>query len=229
MRRDDEILRPFLPAPTQCGSLLDCAAGIGGQAIGLASLGYAVEGSDTSEVSIVRARRYADELGLKIPFRVDDVRRLSTAPPNYYGAVIALDNVLPHLGSTEEMHIAASAILRRLRPNGVFLTGIRDYDPLVTMRPSVMTPSFSGNGSGRRIFHEVWDWHDERRYTCHVYVTNEVARHWEVMHFTGDYCAILKCEMADLLRETGFVNVDVLPPEQTGFHQPLIRGQKLST
>jgi hypothetical protein len=226
MRRDDEILRQFLPDPTYCGTLLDCAAGIGHQSIALASIGYTVEGSDSSEASIARARHYAEQLGLVIPFRVDDVRWLETAPEGYYGAAIALDNVLPHLGCAEDMRTAAVAIQKRLRPGGVLLTSIRDYDPILDLRPTVMPPSFTGNGSGRRIFHEVWDWHDERRYTCHVYVTNEVSRHWEILHFTGDYCAILKCEMAELLREAGFTNVQVLPPEVSGFHQPLIRGQK---
>lgn len=226
MRRDDEILRPYLPDPTQCGTVLDCASGIGSQAIALASLGYAVEGSDSSELSISQARLNAAQRGLPIRFRVDDVRRLATAPENYYGAAIALDNVLPHLGSHQDMRNAAAAILCRLKPGGVLLVGIRDYDPVLASRPTVIPPSFTGNGTGRRIFHEVWDWHDERRYTCHVYVTKEVANRWEVMHFTGSYCAILKCEMADLLREAGFRNVEVLSPEVTKYRQPLIRGEK---
>lgn len=226
MRPDDEILRLLLPAPGSCGTLLDCAAGIGTQAIALATAGYSVEGSDSSEALIAHAQASADRRGLSIPFRIDDVRRLDSARQNHYGAALALDNALPHLGSEPDMRIAAAAILNRLRPGGVLLTGIRDYDSAVASRPAVTGANFSGNGSGRRIFHEVWDWHDDRRYTCHVYVTKEVARRWEVMHFTGDYCAILKCEMAELLRQVGYSDVQVLAPEQTGFHQPLIRGKK---
>jgi glycine/sarcosine N-methyltransferase len=226
MRPDDEILRLLLPDPASCGTLLDCAAGIGTQAIALATMGYSVEGSDSSEALIAHAHASAGRRGLSIPFRVDDVRRLEAAQENHYGAALALENMLPHLGSKQDMRTAVGAILSRLRPGGVLLTGIRDYDPILTSRPQAMPPNFSGNGSGRRIFHEVWDWHDERRYTCHVYVTKEVARHWEVMHFTGNYCAILKCEMADLLREVGYTDVQVLAPEQSGFHQPLIRGKK---
>ncbi len=227
MRRDDEVLRQFLPDPADCGTLLDCAAGIGTQVIALARLGYLVEGSDSSEASIARARAQAQQQGLSIQFRVDDVRWLEAAPESYYGAAIALDNVLPHLGSMEDMRVALTAIHGRLRPGGVFLTGIRDYDPILQARPTGMAPSFSENGNGRRIFHEVWDWHDERRYTCHVYVSNEISNHWEVLHFTGHYCAILKCEMAELVSACGFGKVEVLLPEQTGFHQPLVRGEKL--
>lgn len=226
MRRDDEILRSLLPDPSPCGTLLDCASGIGTQAIALAAMGYAVEGSDSSEFSIRHAQQNAERRGLTIPFRVDDVRSLQTSGENSYGAIVALDNVLPHLGTEQDMRVALSAIRSRLRPGGILLAGIRDYDPVLPSRPTIMTPNFSGNGTGRRIFHEVWDWHDERRYTCHVYVTTEVARNWQVKHFTGEYCAILKCEMADLLRNAGFGDVQVLSPEQSGFHQPLIRGKK---
>ncbi len=227
MRRDDEALRQLLPDPSICGTLLDCAAGMGTQVIALAQMGYLVEGSDSSEASIARARMDANRRGLSVSFRVDDVRWLETAQENFYGAAIALDNVLPHLGSKEDMRVAINAIRSRLRPGGVLLTGIRDYDPILAARPTGMPPSFSENPNGRRIFHEVWDWHDERRYTCHVYVSNEIANHWEVLHFTGHYCAILKCEMAELVSECGFTNVQILTPEQTGFHQLLVRGEKL--
>jgi glycine/sarcosine N-methyltransferase len=227
MRRDDEILRSLLPAPSSCGTLLDCASGIGTQAIALATMGYSVEGSDSSEFSIRHAQQNAERRGLTIPFRVDDVRLLQTASDRTYGAVVALDNVLPHLGTERDMRAALSAIHNRLRPGGMLLTGIRDYDPVLPSRPTIMTPNFSGNGNGRRIFHEVWDWHDDRRYTCHVYVTTEVGRNWQVKHFTGEYCAVLKCEMAELLRDAGFGDVQVLAPEQSGFHQPVIRGKKL--
>lgn len=226
MRRDEEVLRQYLAEPANCGTLLDCASGIGTQVIALARLGYQVEGSDSSEASIARARAQAAHIGLSIPFRVDDVRWLETAPENHYGAAIALDNILPHLGTMEDIKVALGAIRGRLRAGGVLLAGIRDYDPILANRPTGMPPSFSENTGGRRIFHEVWDWHDERRYTCHVYVSNEISNHWEVMHFTGHYCAIMKCEMADLFRECGFVNVEILVPEQTGFHQPLIRGER---
>ncbi|HEY3926914.1 MAG TPA: class I SAM-dependent methyltransferase [Candidatus Koribacter sp.] len=226
MRHGDSILRELLPDPAPCGTLLDCAAGMGTQAIGLADMGYTVEGSDGSETSITHAKCDAERRGLAIPFRVDDLRRLEHAHENFYGAAIALDNAFPHLGTEFDMRAAATAILSRLRPGGVLLTGIRDYDPVLETHPAVMPPHFSGNGSGRRIFHEVWDWHDERRYTAHVYVTNEVARHWQVMHFTGNYCAILKCELANLLRESGFAEVQIFGAEQTGFHQPLLRARK---
>jgi glycine/sarcosine N-methyltransferase len=226
MRQSDEILRKLLPAPNECGTVLDCAAGMGTQAIGLAKMGFAVEGCDGSEVSIGQARRDAERLGLPVVFRVDDIRPLEKAPEAYYGVALAMDNVLPQLGDLASMRAALNAMFSRLHPGGMMVAGVRDYDLILAEHPMTMPPRFSGNGSGRRIFHEVWDWLDDRRYVCHIYITNEIVHRWEVRHFTGEYCAVLKCEMADLFREVGCEDVQILAPEQTGYHYPLIRGQK---
>src|SRR5262245_21589797 len=77
--RQRDVLARLLPAPANGKRVLDCACGIGTQAIGLAMLGFSVEGSDPSDASINRARREATARGLKVEFRVDDMRSLSEA------------------------------------------------------------------------------------------------------------------------------------------------------
>src|SRR5262245_16408378 len=56
-RRLREVLTRLLLAAPEGKRPLDCACGIGTQAIGLATLGFVVEGSDPSAASIDRARR----------------------------------------------------------------------------------------------------------------------------------------------------------------------------
>src|SRR5262245_14114776 len=77
--RQRDVLARLLPAPATGRRVLDCACGIGTQTIGLAMLGFSVEGSDLSDAAINRARREATARGLKVDFRVDDMRTLSTA------------------------------------------------------------------------------------------------------------------------------------------------------
>lgn len=62
--RQRDVLARLLPGSANGKRVLDCACGIGTQAIGLAMLGYSVEGSDPSDVSIDRARREATARGL---------------------------------------------------------------------------------------------------------------------------------------------------------------------
>lgn len=67
--------------------MLDCACGIGTQALGLAAVGYTVEGSDAAPAAVARAAREARARGLAAEFRVDDMCRLAAALPARYGAV----------------------------------------------------------------------------------------------------------------------------------------------
>ena len=46
IKRQAEIISQLLPSPQETGPVLDCACGIGTQALGLAALGYEVEGTD---------------------------------------------------------------------------------------------------------------------------------------------------------------------------------------
>ena len=48
--------------------ILDCACGIGTQAIGIAALGYSVTASDISEGELAQARKRAEENGVNIRF-----------------------------------------------------------------------------------------------------------------------------------------------------------------
>lgn len=52
----------------RCDTILDCACGIGTQAIGLAALGYPVTASDLSEGALLQAKERAAKQGLQIRF-----------------------------------------------------------------------------------------------------------------------------------------------------------------
>jgi 2-polyprenyl-3-methyl-5-hydroxy-6-metoxy-1,4-benzoquinol methylase len=80
--------------------VLDCACGIGTQALGLAKLGFCVTGADVSAGAIERARSEATARKLKIPFYIADMRNLGEVPAVGFDAVICMDNApRPHLPS----------------------------------------------------------------------------------------------------------------------------------
>src|SRR6187455_1397254 len=103
MQRQGATIAKLLPSPEKVGHILDVACGIGTQSLALAAIGYSVEGSDISAVEVARARREAASRGLKCSFRVDDMRTLKTASVGRYGAIIAMDNALPHLDSDDDI------------------------------------------------------------------------------------------------------------------------------
>jgi glycine/sarcosine N-methyltransferase len=221
--RQGEVIAKQLPGPATAKRVLDCACGIGTQALGLAMLGFVVEGSDLSPTSIDRARREATARGLKAEFRIDDMRSLSTAPINAYDAVIAMDNAVPHLESDAEIEAALAAMRSRLRSGGIALISLRHYGPLIASRSRSTPPSLYFDGKFRRFVHQVWDWQDDRRYVVHQFITVEKLEGWHTLHFVGHYRAVLPSEVAALAQRAGFDDVRVLAPDATGYYQPMIR------
>ncbi len=88
-----------------------------------------------------------------------------------FDVVVALDNALPHL-SLEQLASAASAIRSVLKPGGLLMASIRDYDQILREKPTVQQPVFYSRDGSRRFVHQVWDWIDDTKYTLHLYITN---------------------------------------------------------
>jgi glycine/sarcosine N-methyltransferase len=212
-----------LPSPQEAGPVLDCACGIGTQALGLAAVGYAMEGSDISPGEVERAQREAASLGLNISFRTDDMMTLTTAPSGRYGVVLCMDNSSPHLDSDEQILTALRAMRSRLKPNGTLLLSLRDYEKFMAERPAMMPPAFFQDGEFRRFAHQVWDWTDERRYRFHLYLTFEKADGWLSHHVTGTYRAVTPNEVAALTEKAGFRSAKTLSTDESGYYQPIIK------
>jgi cyclopropane fatty-acyl-phospholipid synthase-like methyltransferase len=227
IERQAKILGHLLTVEIDGGLLrvLDCACGIGTQAIGLARAGHQVVASDLSEAAISRGQREARQRGLSISFRVSDMTSLNEIDESDFDAVIAVDNALPHL-SSGQLGQAVAAMAAKLKPNGLFMASIRDYDQLSLERPAVQRPIFFGRPGSRRIVHQVWDWADstaeDARYVLHLYITLESEREWTAHHFVSEYRCLLRDEVSAALATSGFEDIRWLMPRETGFYQPIV-------
>jgi len=202
--------------------ILDCACGIGTQALGLAKLGFRVSASDLSSHAIERARREASRSSLEIQFSVANMLDLRSLGDSKFDAVICMDNSLPHLESSEQLLQAAEQIRTQLRPGGHFMASIRDYDRLIQERPRVQMPSFYSDQGKRRIVFQVWDWVDDRRYFFHLYITREQEQGWHTFHASALYRALLRDEVSAALHRARFKNVRWIFGVESGFYQPIV-------
>jgi glycine/sarcosine N-methyltransferase len=221
IERQARILNPLLAAQGCPLKILDCACGIGTQALGLASLGHRVVASDLSQAAVSRATREAERRGLDIALHVSDMTSLTEIADRDFDVVVALDNALPHL-SAEQLICALKAASSKLKSNGLFLASIRDYDALILQRPAMQPPALYGTEGKRRIVHQVWDWTEEARYTLHLFITVQSAQAWTTHHFVSEYRAVQRSEMSRVLQSTGFQDVRWLMPAESGFYQPLV-------
>ncbi|MEZ5354396.1 MAG: methyltransferase domain-containing protein [Bryobacteraceae bacterium] len=204
--------------------VLDCACGIGTQSLGLSRLGFDVLGTDVSAGAVTRAAREAEALGVPARFRVADMRRLDAIPESGFDAVIAMDNSLPHLETSDDLRTAAAQMRGKLRDGGRLLVSTRDYDEMVRTRPAVLGPAFYRDGDLRRIVHFVLDWEDERQYRFHIHLARETGQGWEARHYAGSYRAILREELACVFGSSGFSDLRWMMPGASGYYQPVLTG-----
>jgi glycine/sarcosine N-methyltransferase len=226
--RQAEALGPILKR--ECNSsgtirILDCACGIGTQALGLAKIGFEVTASDVSPAAVARLRREASQRGLDIHSFVADMVDLGSVPESNFDAVICMDNALPHQESDDQLVRALGQIRMKLRPHGLLMASIRDYDRLVDEKPVVQGPVFYRDNGSRRIVVQIWDWLDELRYVFHLYITRETANGWQTFHSTAGYRAIKRNKLTNALNQAGFTNVRWLLPNESGFYQPILVAQ----
>lgn len=206
-------------------TILDCACGIGTQAIGFASKGHCVSAYDLSPDAVARAKHEAEDRGLQISFDVFDMRSLPGIGNGNFDVVAALDNALPHL-SPEDVQRAVSEMAAKLKPGGLFLASIRDYDSLIVQRPAMQKPAFYGSNGQRRIVHQVWDWIDGERYVLHLFLTVETGAAWISHHFVSEYRCVLRSELTHAAEAAGLSEIAWRMPPESGFYQPIVTARK---
>jgi SAM-dependent methyltransferase len=232
IRRQAAVLGAILErecGPASTVKVLDCACGIGTQALGLAKLGFQVTASDLSPLAVERTRMEADKRGLSVRALVADMLDLAALPDEEFDAVICMDNALPHLDSEKQVLRAATQMRLKLRPGALLMASIRDYDSLVLEKPVVQGPNVYSDEKGRRIVHQVWDWLDDRRYIFHLYITREIQDGWESQHYASNYRSVMRDELSQILVKSGFAGCRWILAEESGFYQPIALAKASST
>jgi len=204
-------------------SLLDCSCGIGTQAIGLALQGHQVHATDLSSVSVDCAREESVRLGVAMTFGIADFRQLGSTIPDVFDVVITCDNSIAHCLNDDDLGAALSSMKARLKPGGLLLLSLRDYNALVTDRPRFNNEHVDDRADGRRVVFQLWDWADDgRHYRNNQFLIKETDGRYEVKHFETELRALLHDEVMAAVREAEFEEVTWHYPEASGYYQPII-------
>ena len=205
-------------------SVLDCACGIGTQAIGLASIGYHVTASDISEGELAEARERATQNGVEIRFAHADFCALSETFSDQFDIVIAMDNALPHMLTSEALGKAVKSIMGQVKPEGIFIASIRDYDSLLMSKPPYSPPYIHKTNNGQRVSFQTWTW-DNDNYRLTQYIIDDEAS-LTISKFECEYRATRRDELTQLFFASGCNDVVWKFPEETEFYQPIVVARK---
>jgi len=204
-------------------SVLDCSCGIGTQAIGLALQGHQVHATDLSPVSIDCARREATDHGVAMTFGVADFRNLSAAVSDIFDVVISCDNSIAHCLDDDDLAAALASMKTRLKPGGLLLLSIRDYDALVVDKPRFNNEHVHDRPDGRRVVFQLWDWaSDGRQYRNTQFLIKENDGGYELKHFETELRALQRDEVMTAVQNAGYEEATWHVPEASGYYQPIV-------
>lgn len=204
--------------------ILDCACGIGTQAIGLAALGYHMTASDISEGELAQARERAARNHVQIQFEQANFCALGETFAQRFDIVIAMDNALPHMLSAGALGSAIRSITNQIAEGGMFVASIRDYDALLANKPPYSPPYIHETVKGQRVSFQTWKW-DGDIYRLIQYIIDDEET-LQISKFECEYRATRREEMTSLLMANGCREVVWLFPEETGFYQPIVIAKK---
>jgi len=224
----DRLIEVVSPGPAR--TVLDCSCGIGTQALGLAAHDYSVIATDLSPAAVERARREAVACGVTITFGVADFRRLEDEIEGQFDVVLSCDNSVAHL-LTDDLRLAANSMHSKVKPGGLLLLSIRDYDVLLAERPRA-TPVqvYDGSdGEGQRAVFQVWEWEpDGRTYIMHQFILNQEGDDWRTTHLTTQLRAIPRKDLTRSLHGAGFTDIAWHMPKDSGYYQPIVTARDLT-
>ncbi|MBR2937319.1 MAG: class I SAM-dependent methyltransferase [Oscillospiraceae bacterium] len=204
--------------------ILDCACGIGTQAIGLAGIGYSVTGSDISDGELAEARKRAQQNNVNIRFEHADFCDLEKTFSETFDILICMDNALPHMLSGSALTSAIKSIINRIAQGGMFVASIRDYDGLLAGKPPYSPPYIHKTDKGQRVSFQTWDWEGDTYKLVQYIIDDEETL--QISKFSCAYRATRREEITNLLLAGGCREVHWLFPEETGFYQPIVVAKK---
>jgi 2-polyprenyl-3-methyl-5-hydroxy-6-metoxy-1,4-benzoquinol methylase len=221
MRHHGAVISEMLGRGPRNTRVLDVSAGIGTQALPLASLGYEVVARDLSPGAVARLRREAQDRGLEIDAALADMRNVRSSVGGLFDAVISFDNSIPHLLTDSDIVLTFRGLSKLLAPEGVILVSVRDYDQVDRSPSSVH--SYGERSRRGRLFRmsQQWEWYDQSHYRTTMIVEEMGRDRWEeLVRTVAAYYAISTDRLLALMGEAGLSANREHEPE---FFQPVLR------
>lgn len=154
----EQQLRTLGDDPSQI-RVMDTACGTGHHAIALANLGYEVSGSDLFPEMVSLADANAKAAGARVTFRTAGFGsiRESFKQPGEFDAVLCLGNSMPHVASMSDLERALQDFQQLLRPGGLILLQMRNFDKVMGEKNRWMEPQSVKDGSVEWLFLRFYD------------------------------------------------------------------------
>ncbi len=182
---------------------LDAGAGTGFHSLLLAKLGVKVAAVDVSQEMLDRLQENAKKMQLSVDTAVLDFLDLAGSYDAQFDAVFCLGNTLVHLLTDEELRETLSNFHSLLKPGGVLIIQILNYDRILKEKKRVQNIKKKGNTT----FIRFYDYCNDRLYFNILKVTEDAGRIHHTIN-TVELRPLLKEELADCVERVGFTSIE---------------------
>ncbi len=210
--REGIVLRRKLAA-CKAETVLDASCGPGTQALALARLGFKVTAADINQTMLDKARANARRFKVadKITFVHAGFLELGYALDHKFDALVTKGNALPHLLTDGEIKTALHHFHKVLKPGGLLIIGIRDFDMMDEDRARYVPGQFHDDPDEQHILFDIWDWDDgpPTTVTFHKFIVSGLGDDYRVQKNSVRYRVLRRAELEAMLTEVGFTNISI--------------------
>jgi SAM-dependent methyltransferase len=118
--------------------VLDCACGIGADAMALAREGLVVTASDGSQAMVAEARRRSEQYGITMTVTQSQWQDLPDRVPGPFELVLCLGNSLVHTETRTNRVAALEGMRKVLSPAGTLIVDSRNWELMYSSRPRIV-------------------------------------------------------------------------------------------
>lgn len=182
---------------------LDAGAGTGFHSLVLARLGVRATAVDISGEMIDRLRQNARRYGLTVETAITGFENITESVSGTFDAVFGLGNSLVHLLNDAALQKSLSNFGSLLKPGGVLILQILNYDRIMAERMRVQNIKKKGDTT----FIRFYDYCGDKLYFNILKITEKNDRLDHTIN-TVELRPLKKEAMADFLEQTGFTSIE---------------------
>ncbi len=182
---------------------LDAGAGTGFHSLLLAGLGIHVTAIDISPAMLRQLQHNASRMKLPINTVAANFQNLSDVLDTTFDAVFCLGNSLVHLLTDEDLEKTLSGFYSLLKPGGVLIVQILNYDRIMKERKRVQNIKKKGNTT----FIRFYDYCNEKLFFNILKVTDTDDGVEHTLN-TVELRPLHKEELTGYLKEAGFSSIE---------------------
>ena len=198
---------PFLRerlGQAQAKSVVDVACGTGHHAIAFARAGLRVTAADSSEAMIRRAKANATAAGVSVDARTLGFGQLADKLAGGYDAITCLGNSIPHLLTASELSRAFADMAKVLRPGGLLVLQLRNFDRVLAQRDRFMAPESHAMAEEEWLFFRFYDMDGQSLRFNMVRLSRKGDEDWRVRLQHTQLYAWRRQQLVTSLGENGF-------------------------